>query len=62
MARTAKITTPVNVIKAKMRKGEIQKVADATGFSQAHVSNVLAGRRTNEQIVREANKLTYRRK
>ena len=62
MARLAQITTPVSVIRTKMRKGEISKVADATGYSQAHVSNVLSGRRQNEEILREANRLTYRRK
>ena len=62
MARAAQITTPVSVIKSKLRAGEISKVADATGYSQAHVSNVLSGRRQNEEILREANRLTYRRK
>lgn len=62
MAKLAKITTPVSVIKSRMRRGEISKIADATGYSQAHVSNVLSDRRQNEEILREANRLTYRRK
>lgn len=62
MGKPTQITTPVSVIKSKMRTGEIQKVADTTGYSAQHVSNVLAGRRTNAEILREANRITYRRK
>lgn len=54
--------TNLNVVKRKLKSGEIAELAVRTGFSRSHVSNVLAGRRSNKQIVNAAEKLTKRRK
>lgn len=49
-------------INRKMKKGEVSVIASQTGFSVSHVTNVLAGRRNNEDILRVAHKMTCRRK
>lgn len=49
-------------IKARLRKGDTQKIATKTNYSVSHVTNVLASRRNNEQIMKEAYKITVRRK
>jgi uncharacterized protein YidB (DUF937 family) len=51
-----------NDITRKLRTGEITKLAEKTGYSASHVSNVLAGRRNNSDILNAAAKLTSRRK
>lgn len=53
---------PTSEINRKMKKGEKTVIAEQTGFSVSHVTNVLAGRRNNEAILRLAHKMTYRRK
>ena len=55
-------STNVAVIANKLKAGEVTKLANATGYSASHVSNVLAGRRSNSKIVKAAEKLTKRRK
>lgn len=52
----------LNEINRKLKKGEKIVLAEKTGFSASHVTNVLAGRRTNSSIVKAANTLTRRRK
>ncbi len=52
----------LSFIQDRLRKGDTNKIADRTGYSVSHVINTLAGRRNNDQIVKEAYKATYRRK
>ena len=54
--------TKVQMFKARQRKGDITLIADNTGYSIYHVSNVLANRKSNSMIVDAAYKLAYRRK
>jgi hypothetical protein len=44
----------VSRIKSKLRNGDITNVAEVTGFSTTHVSDVIAGKYFNEKIVNEA--------
>lgn len=39
---------------ARNRKGDLQKVADSTGYSKAHVCNILAGRRAANMDISNA--------
>lgn len=48
-------------VASRKRLGDVQKIADATGYSPSHVSNTLAGRRFNPQILTEAYDMTRRR-
>lgn len=48
--------------KERQKQGDVAKVATMTGYSEAHVYNVIAGRRVNESITKQANKLVGRRK
>lgn len=48
----------VSRINRKLRLGDITKVADTTGFSTTHVSDVLAGKYFNDRIVNEAYDMT----
>jgi len=52
----------LSFINDRIRKGDTTKIADRSGYSVSHVSNVLASRRTNDSILKEAYKVTYRRK
>lgn len=47
----------VGMFQQKRRRGDITKVAIATGYSISHTSNVLGGRRNNRYITSTA----YRR-
>ena len=60
--KTNKTANPNAAILSKLKVGEIATIADKTGYSASHVSNVLAGRRTNSAIVSTASKMTSRRK
>lgn len=40
----------------------VNQVAQATGYSASHVTNVLAGRRNNDEIIRTAKKLSSRKR
>jgi hypothetical protein len=42
------------------RDGAINQIADVTGYSPSHVSNVLAGRRNNANISKVAKKYVKR--
>ena len=48
--------------KERQKQGDIAQVAITTGYSLSHVHNVIAGRRVNESITKQANKLVSRRK
>lgn len=47
---------------SRIKPEDTAKVADKTGYSNSFVSNVKAGRRYNETIVKAFNGLTARRK
>ena len=49
-------------LRRKMKKGDVTKIADRTGFSPSYVSNVLNGRRNNTEIVSTAKAITRKRK
>ena len=52
----------LSFIQDRLKTTDAVKIADRTGYSRSHVVNVLAGRRTNELILKEAHRATYRRK
>jgi hypothetical protein len=47
-------TQKVSRINRKLRTGDITNVANTTGFSTTHVSDVISGKYFNERIVNEA--------
>jgi hypothetical protein len=51
-------TQKVSRINRKLRTGDITRVADTTGFSTTHVSDVISGKYFNERIVNEAYDVT----
>ena len=51
-------TQKVSRINRKLRTGDITRVADTTGFSTTHVSDVISGKYFNEFIVNQAYDLT----
>ena len=51
-------TQKVSRVNRKLRTGDITKVADTTGFSTTHVSDVISGKYRNERIVNEAYDMT----
>jgi len=56
--RTAKL----NFFKARQRQGDVTRVAETTGYSESHVSNVVAGRRSVPQVMaNEMYNITRRR-
>ena len=48
----------VSRVNRKLRLGDITKVAETTGFSTTHVSDVLSGKYFNDRIVNEAYDMT----
>ena len=48
----------VSRINRKLRTGDVTSVANTTGYSTTHVSDVLAGNYFNDKIVNEAYDLT----
>ena len=48
----------VSRINRKLRIGDITNVAETTGFSTTHVSDVLSGKYFNNKIVNEAYDVT----
>ena len=48
----------VSRINRKLRNGDITNVAETTGFSTTHVSDVIAGKYFNDKIVNEAYDVT----
>ena len=51
-------TQKVSLINRKLRTGDITNVAETTGFSTTHVSDVISGKYFNERIVNEAYDVT----
>jgi hypothetical protein len=51
-------TQKVSRINRKLRTGDITNVAETTGFSTTHVSDVISGKYFNERIVNEAYDVT----
>jgi hypothetical protein len=68
MARTSKSTLPesnqskVEFYQERSKKTDSYKIAAKTGYSQSHVCNVLAGRRTNTDIANVAYRMVKTRK
>ena len=54
-------TQKVSRVNRKLRTGDITKVANTTGYSTTHVSDVLSGKYENDRIVNEAYDLTRNR-
>ena len=52
----------VTKFRARQRRGDVTKIADRTGYSVSYVSRVLNGISTNQSIINEAYRMTYRRK
>lgn len=48
----------VSRINRKLRQGDITRVAESTGYSNTHVSDVLSGNRFNEYLVNAAYDMT----
>jgi hypothetical protein len=56
--RTAKLA----FFKARKRQGDVTRLAEETGYSTSHVSNIISGRRsTNRYITNAMYNLTRRR-
>ena len=45
-------------VNRKLRTGDITRVAEATGYSVTHVSDVVSGRRFNEALLNKAYDMT----
>jgi hypothetical protein len=54
-------TQKVSRVNRKLRTGDITKVAESTGYSTTHVSDVLSGKYFNDRIVNEAYDMTRNR-
>jgi len=54
-------TYKVKAFNQARRQGDIQTIAEATGYSQAMVSMTLNGQRNNETIVNRAYRLVRKR-
>ena len=48
----------VSRINRKLRTGDITNVANTTGYSTTHVSDVIAGKQFNDTIINEAYDVT----
>jgi DNA-binding IscR family transcriptional regulator len=51
----------MTVIASRQRRGDVTKVAEATGYSVSYVSRVIRGVRNNEFILSTAYRMTRRR-
>jgi hypothetical protein len=56
------INQKLKFINARKRHGDMLVLADISGYTQSHISFVLAGKRNNEDIVDLAYKFVLRRK
>lgn len=52
----------LSFIQPRLKSTDSVRIADRTGYSRSHVVNTLAGRRTNEAILKEAYRTVGRRK
>lgn len=48
----------VSRVNRRLRMGDVTKVANTTGYSTTHVSDVLSGKYFNDRIVNEAYDMT----
>ena len=48
----------VSRVNRRLRMGDVTKVANTTGYSTTHVSDVLSGKYENQRIVNEAYDMT----
>lgn len=48
----------VSRVNRKLRLGDVTKIAEATGFSTTHVSDVLSGKYFNDRIVNAGYDMT----
>jgi hypothetical protein len=48
----------VSRINRRLRNGDISRIADQTGFSTTHVSDVVSGKYFNDSIVNKAYDMT----
>lgn len=64
MNKTMNKTQKRTFFKKRQRLGDVTKLVEFFDgkYSQPHISNVLAGRRNNEEILDKAYKVTSRRK
>lgn len=47
---------------ARKRQGDVTRISDSTGYSESHIINVLAGRRSvNQPIANELYRISSRR-
>lgn len=63
--KTYKKLTPIQklvVVNARLRHGDMSKVAKKTGFSPAMVKTVVEGRSANDRILNTAYDMTRQRK
>lgn len=51
----------MTVIASRQRRGDVTKVAEATGYSVSHCSRVIRGERNNSTILSAAYRMTRRR-
>lgn len=42
----------LSVIRKVLRRGDLSAASESTGYSIQHISNVVAGRRSNDEIVK----------
>ncbi len=65
MMKTYKKLTPVQklvVVNARLRRGDMAKVANMTGYSPTTVGSVLEGRTFNDRVLNTAYDITRQRK
>jgi len=55
-------TQKLKTINRARRTGDVARLSEETGYSQAMVSMTLSGQRNNETIVEQAYRLVRRRK
>ena len=58
-----KLSPTFKLVKVAQRRkrGDIANIANQLWYSQSHISNVLAGRRTNTDVTNKAYRMTSRR-
>jgi hypothetical protein len=52
----------LKVYNARKRRGDIERIEIKTGYSISHISNVLNGKRVNDEITSVAYKMASKRK
>jgi len=52
----------LKVYNARKRRGDIERIEIKTGYSISHISNVLNGKRVNDEIASVAYKMASKRK